>query len=170
MAEVGPPRPLAQADDRTTFDCSHESLNRWFQRHAGGNERAFASRTYVLPEIGTGRIVGYVSLTVGQIERAYLPRSRQRNMPDPVPILLLGQLAVDVRDQGFGHDHDLLKHAILMARNIVAAVGFVGVVTQPIDPAARAFYLRWGFRELPGDPKGALILPTKELLAGGSLT
>ena len=69
-----------------------------------------------------------------------------------------------VGDQEQGHGADLLRHALLAARNTLEAIAFVGVVTHPIDHAAREFYLRWGFRDLPGDPKGALILLTKKLL------
>ena len=87
--KVTPPRPLAETDDRLAFDCGRESLNNWFRRHAWANHAGGASRVNVICEAATGAIVGYVTLSAAQIERAYLPKSQQRNRPDPVPVTLL---------------------------------------------------------------------------------
>jgi hypothetical protein len=88
-------RALAESDDRTLFDCGRESLNVWSQRHAWANQTSGASRVNVVTDAGSGRIVGYVTLSAAQIERAFLPEPQQCNRPDPVPVTLLGQLAVD---------------------------------------------------------------------------
>ena len=74
MAAVAPPRPLAEDDDRRVFDCGRDSMNIWFHRYAWANHVNGASRVTVLPEVATGRIVGYVTLSAAQIERAYLPK------------------------------------------------------------------------------------------------
>ncbi|NKC14405.1 MAG: GNAT family N-acetyltransferase [Gammaproteobacteria bacterium] len=166
MAGVNPPRPLRASDDRSDFDCGREALNHWLRRHAQGNEKAFASRTYVLTATDTGQIIGYVNLTAGQIERTVLAKSQQRNLPGPVPILLLGQLAIDKRHQGRGYRADLLRHALRVAVKATEVIAFVGLITHPLDRYAGEFYLRYGFQQLPGDTKGALILRTKALLQG----
>ena len=84
MAAVTPPRPLAESDDRSQFDCGRESLNNWFQRHAWANHASDMSRVSVITDATMGRVVGYVALSAAQIERAYLPKAQQRNRPDPV--------------------------------------------------------------------------------------
>ena len=167
MGKITAPRPLAQTDDRAAFDCGHAVLNHWFQRHAWGNERDNASRTYVMVEAETDKIVGYVTLATGQIERAFLQKSKQRNMPDPVPVLILGQLAIDVGYQGQGIGSDLLQFALQLAVATSRSVGTVGVLTHPLYPEVRAFYERWGFSELQGDPKRSMFLRIKDLVHNG---
>ena len=73
-------------------------MNQWFRRHAGINHAAGLSRTNVICDVATGRIVGYVTLSAGQIERAALPTPQQRNKPDPVPATLLfgGMVAASI--------------------------------------------------------------------------
>ena len=95
MAVAAPPRPLAENDDRNLFDCGKDSINSWFQRHAWINQASGATRVTVITDAASGTIIGYVTLSAAQIERAFLPKAQQRNRPDPVPMLLLGQLAID---------------------------------------------------------------------------
>ncbi|WP_349626948.1 GNAT family N-acetyltransferase [Rhodopseudomonas palustris] len=109
------------------------------------------------------RIMGYVTLSASQIERAYLPKPQQRNQPDPVPVLLLGQLAVDKAYQGHGHAASLLQFALRSALRAAEIVGCVGVVTHPLDDGVRGFYASWGFRDLPFDPRRAMIIRMSEL-------
>jgi predicted N-acetyltransferase YhbS len=160
---VSPPRPLA--DDRTAFDCGRDSLNSWFHRHAWTNHASGASRVTVLTDEQTGRIIGYVTLSAAQIQRAFLPKAQQRNRPDPVPVTLLGQLAVDTQWHGQGHATSLLLFALKTALAAADAVGSVGVITHPIDDSVRAFYAKWGFVDLPFDPRRAMIVRMADLRA-----
>ena len=163
MGTLSAPRPLLKSDNRASFDCGQTTLNQWFVRHAWGNEKEAASRTYIMTETDTGSIAGYVSLVTGQIERDFLPKNRQRNKADPVPIILLGQLAVDLNYQGLGCGAALLKQALTVSLEASASVGFVGILTHPINASARKFYERWGFERLIGDPKGSMIIYTRDL-------
>src|SRR5271156_3807018 len=97
---ASPPRPLFEGDDRKTFDCGRESLNQWFRRHAWTNHVNGMTRVNVIGDPASGRIIGYVALSSSQIERAFLRKRQQRNNPDPVPVTLVGQLAVDKDYQG----------------------------------------------------------------------
>ena len=133
MAVVTPPRPLVETDDRDLFDCERDSLNDWFQRHAWFNQVNGISRVNVIADAASGRIVGYVTLSAAQIERAFLPKSMQRNRPEQVPALLLGQLAVDKDYQGQGHGADLLLFALRAAMHVSDSVGCMGVITHPLD-------------------------------------
>lgn len=164
-----PPRPLAAADDRNSFDCGRESLNAWFRRHAWANHASGASRINVIAEVASGRVIGYVTLSASQIERAFLPRPQQRNLPDPLPVTLLGQLAVDKAHQGKGYASDLLLFALRTALRASEAVASTGVVVHPLDDGVRSFYARWGFQELPFDPRRSMMARMVDLrLAFGS--
>lgn len=164
-ASVTPPRPLAEHDDRESFDCGRESLNGWFHRHAWANHQGGSSRVNVITDVESGRIVGYVSLSAAQIERAFLPKPQQRNRPDPVPVTLLGQLAVDKAHQGRGHAASLLLFALRTALVASESVGSAGVLTHPIDDSVRRFYARWGFADLPFDPHRAMFVRMIDLRA-----
>jgi GNAT superfamily N-acetyltransferase len=167
MAEIAAPRPLAEVDDRSGFDCGRESMNQWFRRHAWANHASGISRANVVCEIATGRIAGYVTLSAAQIERAALPKPQQRNRPDPVPATLLGQLAVNRDFQGLGYARSLLLFALRTALRASRDVGSFGVVTHPLDDTARGFYRRWGFQDLPFDPRRAMVVRMVDLERNG---
>lgn len=142
-------------------------MNQWFRRHAWANHAAGLSRTNVVCDVTTGQIVGYVTLSAGQIERAALPKQQQRNKPDPIPATLLGQLAVQKEHQGKGYVRSLLLFALRTALRSSRDVGSVGVFTHPLDDAARGFYTRWGFQDLPFDPRRAMIVRMVDLERSG---
>ena len=170
MAGLTSPRPLRADDDRTGFDCGRESLNQWFRRHAWTNQQANVSRTNVVCDPMTGRIIGFVSLGAGQIERAYLPKSAQRNRPDPIPIVLLGQLAIDRPFQGLGFSRSLLLFALKTAVRSAQDIGCFGVLTHPLDDGVRAFYRKSGFEDLPFDSARSMIVRMADLTASGFAT
>jgi GNAT superfamily N-acetyltransferase len=167
VAAVTPPRPLAESDDRGSFDCGRESLNDWFRNRAWANQAADVSRTNVICDAVTGEIIGYVTLSAAQIERAFLPKPQQRNKPNPVPATLLGQLAVGRNHQGQGHARSLLLFALRTAVRASREIGSIGVTTHPIDETVRGFYRRWGFQDLPFDPQGAMIVRVIDLEKAG---
>jgi len=167
MADVTPPRPLTEEDDRSLFDCGRESMNGWFRRHAWHNHAAGISRTSILRHVPTGQIVGYVTMSAAQIERAFLPKPQQRNKPDPVPATLLGQLAVDRAHHGQGHARSLLLFALTAALRASHDVGSFGVITHPVDDAVRRFHRRWGFQDLAFDPQRSMIVRMTDLERSG---
>jgi predicted N-acetyltransferase YhbS len=125
------------------------------------------SRTSVLCDMATGAIIGYVALSTAQIERAYLPKSAQRNRPDPIPVVLLGQLAVDQRHHGNGYAKSLMLFALTTAVRLSKDIGCFGVITHPLDDEVRAFYGRFGFETLPFDPKRSMIVRITDLIHNG---
>jgi predicted N-acetyltransferase YhbS len=167
VAEVTPPRPLTEDDDRNAFDCGRESMSGWFRRHAWANHASGASRVNVICDPASGKIVGYVTLSAAQIERAFLPRAQQRNRPDPLPATLLGQLAVDKDYQGQGHASSLLLFALRTSLRAAESVGSIGVITHPLDDGVRAFYAKWGFQDLPFDPRRAMMVRMVDLRKNG---
>jgi predicted N-acetyltransferase YhbS len=167
MAGLTPPRPLTGEDDRESFDCGRESLNQWFRRHAWRNQQSGGSRTNIVCDVTTGAVIGYVALSAAQIERAFLPKSAQRNQPDPLPAILLGQLAVDHRYHGLGYARSLMWFALTTAVRFTKDIGCFGVLTHPLDDGLRTFYRRFGFEDLPGDPQRAMIVRIVDLERNG---
>ncbi len=167
MPGVLPPRPLTETDNRDAFDCGRDSLNAWFRRNAWANQASGASRVNVMCDADTGAIVGYVTLSAAQIERAFLPKAQQRNRPDPLPVTLLGQLAVHKDHQGQGHAASLLLFALKTAVRASESIGSIGVITHPLDDGVRAFYAKMGFEDLPFDPRRAMIVRMVDLRKSG---
>lgn len=167
MAGLAPPRPLSPEDDRSGFDCGRESMNAWFRRHALRNHEDNVSRITVICDPQTGAVAGYVALSAAQIERQFLPKAQQRNRPDPVPAVLLGQLAVDVRFQGRGYARSLVAYALRTSVRLSDDLGCFAVMTHPLDDAMRAFYAKFGFEDLPLDARGSMAVRLIDLRRAG---
>ncbi len=133
-------------------------MNLWFRRHAWTNHAAGISRANVICDGISGPISGYVTLSAAQIERASLPKGRQRNKPDPLPATLLGQLAVDRGHQGKRIARALLRFALRTALRASRDIASWGVIVHPLDEPLRAFYAQYGFQDLPFDPRHAMVV------------
>jgi GNAT superfamily N-acetyltransferase len=167
MAYLTPPRPLTSEDDRLQFDCGRDSLNAWFRRHAWNNQLGNVSRTSVVCEAADGAVAGFVALSAAQIERAFVAKSDQRNRPDAIPAVLLGQLAVDLRFRRIGLGQSLLAFALSTAVRLSQEIGCFGVITHPLDDDLRHFYGRSGFETLPFDPRGGMVARIVDLQRAG---
>ncbi len=167
MAGLTPPRPLTAEDDRQGFDCGRESLNGWFRRNALRNQQTDESRVSVICDAPTGAIAGYVSLSAASIARASLPRARQLNQPDPVPAVLLGQLAVDLRYQGRGVARSLMFFELTTVVRVAQDIGCACVLTHPLDNGVRQFYRGFGFEDLPFDPERSMAVRIVDLQQNG---
>lgn len=141
-------------------------MNYWFRRHAWQNQQGGGSRTNVIEDAG-GAIAGYVSLSAGHVEREILPNSIRRNQPDPVPVVLLGQLAVDLSFHGLGIGRSLMHFAFAASVRVSREVGCVGLVTFPIDEEVRGFYASFGFEDMDDDPQRHMIVRIRDLTKNG---
>lgn len=148
---ISGPEPLTAAHDVSGFSCGKPSLDRWLQTRALSNqEKGF---TAVMVVHDGGRVIGYYGLAPTAIVPAQLPRSiRTGQPPDPVPCLLLAQLATDQGWAGKGIGTGLLKHAL---QRCVTASGLIGgraLVVNAVDNDAAEFWQRWGFLPSKDDP------------------
>ena len=145
-----PPTPITDKLELSNFDCGEFSLNEWLKRRAFKNHMTGASRCFVLCA-GTD-VIGYYSLSAGAISHEAAPKAMRRNMPDPLPVLLLGRLAVDKRyhNQGFGQA--LLRDAMLRAVNVSGDAGVFALLVHALSDQAKQFYLSRGFVESPLRP------------------
>jgi GNAT superfamily N-acetyltransferase len=155
IPEVSAPRPLAPDHAVDEFQSGVESLDDWLKRHARHNETEGGSRTFVVC-IGR-RVVGYYSLAAGSLLPNAATGRVRRNMPNPVPIVLLGRLAIDRGWQGKGLGADLLRDAVLRVLSAGEAIGVRAMLVHAISPEAKAFYERHGFKPSPVQPMTLMI-------------
>lgn len=146
---VTAPALLTEGHELQPFDCGNEVLNDWLRRLAIKNQYLNASRTFVICLESTQRVVGYYSIATGSVSHADLGRSLRQNMPDPVPVVLLGRLAVDASTQGHSYGKWLLNDAVLRISNLADQVGIKAIMVHAIDGKARAFYEYFGFVQSP---------------------
>lgn len=145
--------------DLSPFACGEPSLDDWLKRRALTNQERGASRTYVVAE--QQKVVGYYSLASGALALNVAPGPVRRNMPDPIPMVLLGRLAIDQAWQGKGLGAALLQDAVLRTRAAADILGIRGLLVHAISEDAKAFYERHGFLASPDQPM-TLILPLKQ--------
>jgi GNAT superfamily N-acetyltransferase len=150
-----PPRHITSDHDVSQFDCGVPELDDWLKRRAIQNEAARASRTYVVTS--GGRVVGYYALAAGAIAQAAATGRVRRNMPEPVPVMVLGRLAVDRAFQGIGLGSALLRDALLRTLGAAEVAGCRAMLLHAISEDAKRFYVRHGFAESPLDPMTLMI-------------
>lgn len=139
------------------FDCGKDALNRFLVRHALQSQQAGASQTYLA--LDADQVVGYYSLTVGQIEYEDAPERLIKGLArHPAPIMLLARLAVSISFQGRKLGAGLLKDAMLRTLQAADIAGIRAFVTHAKDDEARAFYERFDFAPSPSDPYHLFLL------------
>ena len=156
------PQRLAVAHELEPFDCGVPSLDDWLKRRARRNEQEGASRTYVVC-VGQ-QVVGYYCLAAGSLLYAEAPGWVRRNMPDPVPVMILGRLAVDRAWQGQGLESALLRDAVLRILNAAEIAGVRAILVHAISKEAKRFYESYDFMESPTNPM-TLVVTLKDIRA-----
>jgi GNAT superfamily N-acetyltransferase len=144
------PESLQDNHDLGGFQCGVASLDDWLKRRARGHQASGASRTFVTCD--GNRVVGYYALAAGGVAVAAAPGRFRRNMPDPVPVVLLGRLAVDSTRHGHGFGRALLRDAATRVIGAAETVGIRGIVVHAISDQAKTFYLAQGFEASPLEP------------------
>jgi len=152
------PVPLVPEHLLDDFACGVDSLDDWLKRRARPNQISVASRTYVVAD--GAKVVGYYCLASGALVLSDAPASMRRNMPDPVPIAVLGRLAIDKSCQGRGVGVALLQDAVLRTLQASDILGIRGLLVHALSVEAKAFYEHHGFVASPAQPM-TLILSLK---------
>jgi len=162
------PVPLAAQHELEHFDSGETQLDEWLRRRARGNHAEGASRVYVTCAGSEAeyhrRVVGFYALASGSVSQEIAPGNFRRNMPDPVPAVVLGRLAVDRRWQGRGVGRSLMRDAASRVMQAADTIGIRGMVVHALSESARNFYLSLGFKESAGQP-WTLTITLKELQA-----
>lgn len=153
--DITPPEKLQPYHSFKAFDSGKPVLDEWLQKRALRNEETGGSRTYVV--CIKKQIVGFYTLAVGSIEAQKAPGKIRRNMPDPIPVMIIGRLAVDQKYQRSGIGRGLLRDAILRIVQAAEIAGIRAILVHALDDDAKTFYQRCGFRVSPLEPLTLLI-------------
>lgn len=151
MSRLTAPVLLGAAHRIDAFDSGEPAMDDWLKRRALANQASGASRTFVVAD-AQGVVQGYYSLAAGAVDHAAAVSSIRRNMPDPIPVMVLGRLAIDRRSQGLGLGADLLRDAVLRTTRLAQEVGIRALLVHALHEPARAFYLHHGFSASALDP------------------
>lgn len=143
---------LTRAHDRNAFDCGEPPLNNYLQRLALQNDERGIGRTFVAVEAGETRIQGYYTLATGKVTFENVPNNKKLPPRMPVPVVLLGRLAVDNGSKGSGLGKRLLLHALWRSQRIAAHAGVYAVEVDALHEQAAQFYQKYGFTPLLDDP------------------
>lgn len=156
--------------ERAGFDCGNPELNEFLRKYARQNDELGLGRTFVAVRGGSPTVLGYHTLRNGEVEVANLPPEETKRFPRyPVPVVHFARLAVDRHSQGQRLGETLLLDGLERALAVSQTVAAYAVEVVAIDEAARAFYVKYGFRELKDDRRH-LYLPMRTIakLFGGA--
>ena len=149
------PEPLTAEHAIDAFDSGQPVLDNWLRRRALANQSSGASRAYVVCE--DERVVAFHALASGAIAQANVSGRFRRNMPEPIPLVVLARLAVDREYQGRGLGRAMFRDS---ARRVVQAadcIGVRGIIVHAISEVAQRFYIALGFDPSPVDARTLLV-------------
>ncbi len=155
ISELSAPEKLTAAHDVSQFHCGEPAFDDWLRRRALANEEGSASRTYVVCE--ARRVVAYYALAAGAVTHTSATGRIRRNMPDPLPVMVIGRLAIDAVFQGRGIGSALLRDAVLRTLQAAEIAGIRAILVHAISEQARRFYERCGFAASHVDPMTLMI-------------
>lgn len=161
------PVPLAAVHQLDGFRCGVQTLDDWIKRRARSNQASGASRTFVCVD-ESSQVVAFYALASSAIAPAAATGRFRRNMPDPIPVVVLGRLAVDERYQGHGLGRLLFQDAAWRVLNAADAIGIRGLLVHALSDEAKAFYLKLGLDTSPLDPMTLMVTMTDLQAAFGA--
>lgn len=157
--KLSAPAPLIAEHDTAAFSCGQISLDDWLKRRALGNQKAGASRTFVVTS--GNRVVAYYALASGALACTAATGKLRRNMPDPIPMAIVGRLAIDLEFQGKGLGRAMFRDAALRILGAADAIGIRGMLVHAISDEAAAFYQALGLEAAPTEPRTLMITLTE---------
>ncbi|MEC4986611.1 MAG: GNAT family N-acetyltransferase [Oscillatoria sp. PMC 1068.18] len=145
--------PIDSSVRRDNFDCGVPALNDYLKKYARQNHVKNVAKTFVaIVDAESRQVVGYYSLSMGQIEFTSLPEQYRKGLPRyPLPAMRIGKLAVDLSMQGRGLGKALLVKCFLSAVSLSSEIGIFAITVDAINEQANEFYLKYGFVSLEGE-------------------
>jgi GNAT superfamily N-acetyltransferase len=154
--QLSSPQPLATTHVLNEFACGESSLDEWLKRRALTNQLSGASRTFVVTDQDS-RVYGYYAMAAGAVSHQAATSSVRRNMPDPVPVMVLARLAIDQSAQGSKLGAALLQDAVNRAVAVSQHTGVRALLVHALHDRAKRFYAHYGFRESPQQPMTLML-------------
>jgi GNAT superfamily N-acetyltransferase len=145
------PQPLTADHQIDALKCGETSLDEWLKRRALLNQASGASRTFVVVD-ENHTVMGYYALAAGAVHHQDATRSIRQNMPDPLPVMVLARLAVDLRAQGMQLGAGLLRDAVERSLAVAQNAGVRALLVHALHERAKQFYLYFGFQASPVHP------------------
>lgn len=145
------PQPLLPTHSCNGFASSEPELDAWLLRRAYANQLSGASRTFVVVD-EQQTVVGYYALAAGAVSHQLATPAVRRNMPDPVPVMVLARLAVDQRAQGIKLGASLLQDAVKRCALVSQHAGIRALLVHALHDRAKQFYEHYGFQVSPFHP------------------
>lgn len=152
---VGAPEPLAAHHEVGPFTSGVDSLDQWLKRRALKNQATGASRSFVA--CSENRVLAYYALASSSVAVESAPGHFRRNMPDPIPVVVLGRLAVDRSLHGQGIGRALVRDACLRVVQAADTIGIRGLLVHALSEQACTFYERLGFEASALDPMTLMV-------------
>ena len=147
---------LTQDHHVHSFACGESVLDDWLKRRALANNVSGASRTFVVAD-DDYQVMGYYALAAGAVTHQESTRSIRQNMPDPLPVMVLARLAVDVRAQGMKLGAALLRDAVERCVLVSENAGVRALLVHALHDQARQFYEYYGFKAAPSHPMTLML-------------
>jgi GNAT superfamily N-acetyltransferase len=152
---LGAPEPLTEQHDCSGFVCGYEMLDTWLKQRALRNQASGASRTFVVCD--ARRVVAYYALASSAVASDLATGRLRRNMPDPIPVVVLARLAVDRAYHELGLGRALMQDAGRRVLGAADTIGIRGLLVHALNESAKAFYQHLGFDPSPLDPMTLMI-------------
>jgi GNAT superfamily N-acetyltransferase len=150
------PAPLSDPHQFAGFNSGVPVLDDWLKRRARANQVSGASRTFVVCA-DDDMVVGYYAIAAGGVNAAQAPGKFRRNMPEPIPVVVLGRFAIDHAYQGQGIGRALFRDCGLRVMHAAETIGIRGILVHAISPEAKRFYVALGFAQSPLEPMTLMI-------------
>lgn len=154
--KLSAPQPLDSTHQLSEFVCSEPSLDEWLKRRAMNNQLTGASRTFVVVDQNS-QVRGFYAMAAGAVTHQLATSAVRRNMPDPVPVMVLGRLAVDQQAQGIKLGAAMLRDAVNRAIVVSHNTGVRALLVHAISEQAKRFYMHYGFQESPLNPMTLML-------------
>ena len=146
MGKVSAPTPLSSHHQIAEFCCGETVLDQWLKQRGLKNQAQGAARTFVVCKEDSHQVVGFYSLATGSVIHTEATGGLRRNMPDPIPVIILARLAIDCAFHGQGLGADLLHDALLRSYRVAENVGVRALMVHALTDSAKRFYLHHGFK------------------------
>ena len=149
------PEPINEQHHINGFNSGEESLDLWLKNRAIKNQKANASRTYVACD--SERVIAYYVLASSSVNASFALGSFKRNMPNPIPVVVLGRLAIDQAYPNRGIGRSLVRDAGFRVIQAAETIGIRGLLVQAISTKAKEFYEKLGFEPSLIDPMTLMV-------------
>jgi GNAT superfamily N-acetyltransferase len=166
--KLAAPMPLSEQHETEGFSCGSDNLDQWLKRRSFKNQIQGASRTYVVCD--ESRVVAYYALASGAVTTTDATGRFRRNMPDPIPVVVLGRFAIDQTLQGEGLGRALIRDAGMRVIQAANTIGIRGMIVHALSNEAKTFYEKVGFEISRHDPHLLMITLADLIDVAGSLS